>query len=142
VTVAETITPNAEVPEAVAEGRARLRTNVGGMHCSLCTGIAERTLHARPGVDKVSVSLAHEQALIDYERAVIDPEEILGTLRDIGYDLYDPRKLRPFEEEADLVREGKRQAGEFTGLAHRRRQRPGRASRFRRAVHSHPGPAA
>ncbi|MBA3782887.1 MAG: heavy metal translocating P-type ATPase, partial [Nocardioides sp.] len=34
---------------------------------------------------------------------------ILGTLRDIGYDLYDPRKLRPFEEEeADLVREGVR----------------------------------
>ena len=47
--------------------------------------------------------------MIDYEPAVIGPEQILGTLRDIGYDLYDPRKLRPFEdEEADLVREGVR----------------------------------
>src|SRR5260370_36652789 len=35
--------------------------------------------------------------------------EIVATLRDIGYDLYDPRKLRPFEEEeAVLVREGVR----------------------------------
>ncbi len=49
---------------------------------------------------------------IDYEPGVIAPEEILGTLRDIGYDLYDPRKLRPFEEEeADLVREGTRLLG-------------------------------
>ncbi len=61
------------------------------------------------GVDQVAVSLTHEQALVDYDPATISPEGILGTLRDIGYDLYDPRKLRPFEEEeADLVREGKR----------------------------------
>jgi hypothetical protein len=26
------------------EGHARLRAKVGGMHCSLCTGIIERTL--------------------------------------------------------------------------------------------------
>ena len=60
-------------------------------------------------MDKVAVSLSHEQALVDYDPKVIRPEQILGTLRDIGYDLYDPRKLRPFEEEeADLVRDGKR----------------------------------
>ena len=64
---------------------------------------------------RVAVSLTHEQALIDYETAVITPDEILGTLRDIGYDLYDPRKLRPFEdEEADLVREGVRLLGAVT----------------------------
>jgi hypothetical protein len=46
---------------------------------------------------------------VDYDPALIGPQDILTTLRDIGYDLYDPRKLRPFEEEeADLVREGKR----------------------------------
>jgi len=60
-------------------------------------------------VDKVAVSLSHKQALVDYDPAVIEPQQILGTLRDIGYDLYDPRKLRPFEEEeAALVKEGKR----------------------------------
>jgi Cu+-exporting ATPase len=89
--------------------RARLRARLGGMHCSLCTGTIERALSAKPGVDKVAVSLTHEQALIEYDPAVARPEELLGTLRDIGYTVSDPRKLRPFEEEErDLVREGRR----------------------------------
>ncbi|MDQ3529838.1 MAG: heavy metal translocating P-type ATPase [Actinomycetota bacterium] len=61
------------------------------------------------GVGQVAVSLTHEQALVDYDPDRVRPEAILSTLRDIGYDLYDPRKLRPFEEEeARLVREGLR----------------------------------
>ncbi len=91
------------------DGHARIRARISGLHCSLCTGTIEKALGRQPGVDRVSVSLTHEQALVDYDPAVIQPQQILGTLRDIGYDLYDPRKLRPFEEEeADLVREGKR----------------------------------
>ncbi len=98
----------AEEPSHLA-GHARIRARIAGLHCSLCTGTIEKALGRQAGVDKVAVSLTHEQALVDYDPAVIAPEQILGTLRDIGYDLYDPRKLRPFEEEeADLVREGKR----------------------------------
>jgi Cu+-exporting ATPase len=98
----------AEEPSSLA-GHARIRARIAGLHCSLCTGTIEKALGRQAGVDKVAVSLTHEQALVDYDPAVIGPEQILGTLRDIGYDLYDPRKLRPFEEEeADLVREGKR----------------------------------
>jgi Cu+-exporting ATPase len=91
------------------EGHARIRARIAGLHCSLCTGTIEKALGRQPGVEQVAVSLTHEQALVDYDPNVIAPEQILSTLRDIGYDLYDPRKLRPFEEEeADLVREGKR----------------------------------
>jgi len=91
------------------EGHARIRARIAGLHCSLCTGTIEKALGRHPGVDKVAVSLTHEQALVDYDPALVEPVDILNTLRDIGYDLYDPRKLRPFEEEeADLVREGKR----------------------------------
>jgi len=98
----------AEEPSHLA-GHARIRARIAGLHCSLCTGTIEKALGRQPGVDQVAVSLTHEQALVDYDPNVIRPEGILGTLRDIGYDLYDPRKLRPFEEEeADLVREGKR----------------------------------
>ena len=98
----------AEEPSHLA-GHARIRARIAGLHCSLCTGTIEKALGRQPGVDKVAVSLTHEQALVDYDPDLIGPEDILGTLRDIGYDLYDPRKLRPFEdEEADLVREGKR----------------------------------
>ena len=98
----------AEEPSHLA-GHARIRARIAGLHCSLCTGTIEKALGRQPGVDQVAVSLTHEQALVDYDPNVIRPEDILGILRDIGYDLYDPRKLRPFEEEeADLVREGKR----------------------------------
>ena len=91
------------------EGHARIRARIAGLHCSLCTGTIEKALGRQAGVDKVAVSLTHEQALVDYDPALVRPEDILSTLRDIGYDLYDPRKLRPFEEEeADLVREGRR----------------------------------
>ena len=98
----------AEEPSHLA-GNARIRARIAGLHCSLCTGTIEKALGRQTGVDKIAVSLTHEQVLVDYDPNVIGPEDILSTLRDIGYDLYDPRKLRPFEEEeADLVREGKR----------------------------------
>ncbi len=87
-------------------GHRRIRAHIGGLHCSLCTGTIERALGRRPGVGKVAVSLTHEQALIEYEPGIARPEELLQTLKDIGYTISDPRKLRPFEEEERaLVRE-------------------------------------
>ncbi|MGH3406479.1 MAG: heavy metal translocating P-type ATPase, partial [Streptosporangiaceae bacterium] len=92
-----------------AAGHARIRARIAGMHCSLCTGTIEKALGRMDGVGTVAVSLTHEQALVDYDPDRVRPEAILATLRDIGYDLYDPRKLRPFEEEeAALVAEGLR----------------------------------
>jgi Cu+-exporting ATPase len=95
--------------EGLPDGQARLRAKIGGLHCSLCTGTIERALGRRDGVEKVSVSLTHEQALVDYDPRRVRPEELVGTLRDIGYTLWDPRKIRPYEEEeAALVKEGRR----------------------------------
>jgi heavy metal translocating P-type ATPase len=88
---------------------ARFRARIGGLHCSLCTGTLEKALGRLPGVEKVAVSLTHEQTLVEYDPTVVRPDDLLETLRDIGYTIWDPRKLRPFEEEeAALVREGKR----------------------------------
>src|SRR5260370_14986654 len=81
------------------EGQARMRARIAGLHCSLCTGTIEKAVGRLEGVHTVAVSLTHEQALVDYDPARVRPEQIAATLRDIGYDLYDPRKLRPFEEE-------------------------------------------
>jgi heavy metal translocating P-type ATPase len=89
--------------------RRKIRARIGGLHCSLCTGTIEKALGRMPGVDKVAVSLTHEQALVEYDPAVARPEQLLQTLRDIGYTISDPRKLRAFEEEErDLVREARR----------------------------------
>ena len=87
-------------------GLRRIRTHIGGLHCSLCTGTIEKALGKRPGVDKVAVSLTHEQALIEYDPDVARAEDLLQTLKDIGYTISDPRKIRPYEEEERaLVRE-------------------------------------
>jgi len=100
--------PWSEEPSTRAN-RRKIRARIGGLHCSLCTGTIERALGRMPGVDKVAVSLTHEQALVEYDPAVARPEQLLQTLRDIGYTISDPRKLRAFEEEErDLVHEARR----------------------------------
>jgi len=106
--------PTASAPYWVEEGRAaggrsRFLAKISGLHCSLCTGTIEKALGQLPGVYKVAVSLTHEQALVEFDPGVITPQDILRTLKDIGYSVYDPRKVRPYEEEeAELAREGKR----------------------------------
>ena len=107
-TIAPQNRPWSEEPAGRSD-RARIRARIGGLHCSLCTGTIEKALGGQPGVDKVSVSLTHEQALVEYDPRVARPEALLNILRDIGYTISDPRKLRPFEEEErELVREGRR----------------------------------
>jgi cation transport ATPase len=107
-TTVDTFRPWTEEP-ANRPDRARIRARIGGLHCSLCTGTIEKALGRQPGVDKVAVSLTHEQALVEYDPKVARPEALLSILREIGYTVSDPRKTRPFEdEERDLVREGRR----------------------------------
>ena len=89
--------------------RVRIRARIAGMHCSLCTGTIEKALARHQGVDTVAVSLTHEQALVEYDPRQVQPQELLLTLRQMGYTISDPRKLRSFEDdERQLVREGRR----------------------------------
>jgi len=90
-------------------GRARIRARIAGMHCSLCTGTIEKALRRHPGVEKVAVSLTHEQALVEYDPQRVSPQDLLKTLHQMGYVISDPRKLEAFEEqERQLVQEGRR----------------------------------
>ncbi|MGH8680936.1 MAG: heavy metal translocating P-type ATPase [Burkholderiales bacterium] len=89
--------------------RARIRARIAGMHCSLCTGTIEKALGRHAGVEKVAVSLTHEQALVEYDPRRVRPDDLLQTLRQMGYTISDPRKLAPFEaQERQLVQEGRR----------------------------------
>ena len=108
-TLAETAIPLWTHEPASRPDRARIRARIAGMHCSLCTGTIEKALGRHAGVDSVAVSLTHEQALIEYDPATVQPQTLLKTLYQMGYTISDPRKLKPFEEdEQQLMLEGRR----------------------------------
>src|SRR5574338_30621 len=66
-------------------------------------------MSSHAGVEKVAVSLTHEQALVEYDPSRVWPEDLLTTLGQMGYSISDPRKVRPFEkDERLLVQEGRR----------------------------------
>ena len=91
--------------------RARIRARIGGLHCSLCVGTIEKALGRQPGVDKIAVSLTHEQALVEYDPKVARPEALLNTLRDTGYTVSDPRKRGSALAHSNGIQRARRRAG-------------------------------
>ncbi len=77
----------------------KLQVKVGGMACSFCTLTIEKALGRMEGVSAVHVSLAHEEALIEYDPARRTPTELRDTLRQIGYSVRDANKVRAYEEQ-------------------------------------------
>ncbi|HWO40323.1 MAG TPA: cation-translocating P-type ATPase, partial [Candidatus Eisenbacteria bacterium] len=98
----------------------RVQFKIGGMSCSFCVETIRRALTRMEGVKDVHVSLAHEEALIEYDPTKTRPEQLEDTLTAVGYTVRDPEKVRTFEEEeAEIHRERDRLiiAGSLTGIA-------------------------
>ncbi|MFQ5758644.1 MAG: heavy metal translocating P-type ATPase [Candidatus Bathyarchaeia archaeon] len=88
---------------------AKHQVKIGGMQCSFCTQSIRKVLLQIDGVEKVNVSLVHEEALVQYDPAKVEPWKIDEALKNIGYTVRDPKKIRTFEEEdAELRRERNR----------------------------------
>ncbi len=77
---------------------------IGGMSCSFCIGTIEQAIGQMDGVKAVHVSLAHEEALIEYDPAKVDPAALRKTLVAVGYTVRDPDKVRSYEEEEEEMR--------------------------------------
>ncbi len=60
---------------------------VGGMHCAACVSRVERALAAAPGVELAVVNLATRQAKVRYNPRLIDPEALVGVVKDAGYEV-------------------------------------------------------
>ncbi len=100
-----------------AQATAKLQVKVGGMACSFCTMTIEKALGRMEGVTAVHVSLAHEETLIEYDPARHTPTELRDTLRQIGYSVRDPDKVRAYEEQQADLRQARSRlvaAGIFT----------------------------
>jgi P-type Cu+ transporter len=81
------------------DGLSRLQVKIGGMHCSSCVSTLQKAVGRREGVERVTISLAHEEGLVEYDPERIRPREIARAIRDVGYKVRDPSKVRSFEEE-------------------------------------------
>ncbi|MBE0476559.1 MAG: copper-translocating P-type ATPase [Coriobacteriia bacterium] len=75
--------PVTEVPALSQEGRLSLE--IRGMTCASCVAVIEKTLERSPGVSDVSVNLATESAMVDYDPARIDADAIVEVVRKAGY---------------------------------------------------------
>ena len=65
---------------------ARIDIPVTGMTCASCVRRVERMLSKKEGVAEASVNFAAERASVTYEPAATSPEELIGAIRDAGYD--------------------------------------------------------
>jgi P-type Cu+ transporter len=64
----------------------RIDIPVTGMTCASCVRRVERALEKKQGVTAASVNLAAEKASLTYDPAATSPGELVGTIRDAGYD--------------------------------------------------------
>lgn len=87
-----------------AQSTEKLQIKIGGMSCSFCTMTIQKALGRMEGVEAVHVSLAHEEALIAYDPARRTPTELRDTLRQIGYTVRDPDKVKVYEEQQAELR--------------------------------------
>ncbi|MGQ0523102.1 MAG: heavy metal translocating P-type ATPase [Betaproteobacteria bacterium] len=94
-------------PEAYARmaGTEKVQFKIGGMACSFCVASITKALSRMKGVRDVSVNLAHEETLIEYEPMNVAPAKLKQTLLDLGYTVRDANKVRSFEEEEAEIKE-------------------------------------
>jgi heavy metal translocating P-type ATPase len=59
--------------------------SIEGMHCAGCASAAQEVLRKRPGVQEVIVSFAAEQGRLRYDPDAVDPQEVLDSLKRMGY---------------------------------------------------------
>lgn len=61
--------------------------NIQGMTCGGCVNGIKRALANFPGVQQTNVSLEKGQATIEYDSALVSPEQLKMAIGDAGYDV-------------------------------------------------------
>ncbi len=58
---------------------------IGGMHCAACAAGIEKRLQRTPGVIEARVNFASEQAMVTFDPAAVDIEQLRQSVVDAGY---------------------------------------------------------
>lgn len=60
---------------------------VTGMSCASCAASVEATLNHQPGVSKATINFATQTAQVEYNPAVVHPQQLKERVQSIGYDM-------------------------------------------------------
>ena len=56
---------------------------LSGLHCGNCVKSVEKALHEIPGVEKVSVTLSPQQAIVEGE---VEAQTLIDAIDEIGFE--------------------------------------------------------
>ena len=76
-----------KMPEVRVEEKDSIVCTLGieGMTCHSCVSLIESTVRDMRGVVGVTVSLGERQGTVEYDSALVTPEEIKNTVEDMGF---------------------------------------------------------
>lgn len=75
---------------------------ISGLSCSFCVETIRKAIQRLDGVKEVNISLSHEEILVIYDPEKISEDILTETLKNLGYRVGSPRKLRELNEEEFL----------------------------------------
>ena len=58
---------------------------LSGLHCGNCVKSVEKALHEVPGVEKVSVTLSPQQAIVEGE-VEVEAQTLIDAIDEIGFE--------------------------------------------------------
>jgi Cu+-exporting ATPase len=74
---------------------------ISGMSCAACQVHVERALRDTAGVSNAQVNLMNHRAHVTYDPAIAHPEQLIGAVRDAGYDASVPDEHTGHRHEND-----------------------------------------
>lgn len=84
----------------------QVQLKVRGMMCSFCVQTIDKALRRLVGVERVNVSLAHEEVLVGYEPTQVSSAQVVTTLTRLGYEVWRPGVDVPSTRRSSEVRYG------------------------------------
>ena len=84
---------------------AKVQLDIEGMTCAACQIFVEKTLNEQAGVTRASVNLMMNQAVVEFDPALVSAEQLAAAVEDTGYGAKLPVAGRSSIEEED-AREG------------------------------------
>ncbi len=82
----------------------KIQLKLGGLSCSFCASTLERAFRKKEGVKKATISLAHNEILVEYEPEKLTPNNIKNTIKQLGYTIRNSDKLKAFEEQEQEIK--------------------------------------